>query len=208
MRERGRRTIETLERRIAPMASWLVERLRGIACDRSGAGAIEFAFAAPIFLCIYISAFEVTAGFTTARNVLKAAGTIADVVTRQPSVDKAYLDTMLDVATATVAPHSATGMKLRITGITIDSAGSPKVLWSWDQDGNAPYTVGSAVSVPSDMRSPSSFLVRSELSLPHQMLLFLGAGTDYSSQSRSITIHREFFYRQRLGDDIPCGDCS
>lgn len=188
--------------------SRLAQLFRHFRSSRSGASALEFAFAAPILIGIYISAFEITSGYTTARNVLKAAGTIADVVTRQPTVDKAFLSQMVDAAEATIAPHGADGLKLKITGITIDSATNPKVLWSWDQDGGKPYVVGSAATVPDDMLAPSSFLVRAELTLPHKMLLFLGSGTSYSSQLRSVNIRREFYYRQRLGTEILCSDCS
>ncbi|MFM2281753.1 MAG: hypothetical protein RLZZ444_3984 [Pseudomonadota bacterium] len=176
-------------------------RLKG---DRTGAAAIEFAIIAPILIGIYISAYEVTAGYSTARNVLKAAGTVADVVTRQPTVSKTFLSQMFDAAEATIAPHSATGMTMKVSGITIDSAGNARVLWSWNQDGGVPYSAGSTAPVPDDMQAPSSFLVRAEISLPHTMLLFLGS----ESETRSVTIRREFYYRQRLGAEILCTDCS
>jgi Flp pilus assembly protein TadG len=183
-------------------------RLRSFLADRSGASAIEFAFLAPILLAIYLSSFEITTGYTTSRKVLAAAGTVADVVTRQTSVDKAFLSGMIDTAEATVTPDSTDGMTMKITGVTIDSAGTAKVLWSWDQAGDAPYMTGASVSVPEDMRIPSTFLVHAEISLPHDILLFLPAGADATRSVRSITIYHEFFYRQRLGNDIPCSDCS
>lgn len=191
------------------------ERLRAVArrsnaflADRSGAGALEFAFLAPILLAIYLSSFEITMGYTVARKVLKAAGTVADIVTRQSTVDKTFLNEMLDTAEATVAPNGTTGMTMKISGITIDSAGNAKVLWSWDDAGNAPYTQGSTVAVPDDMKTPSSFLVHAEISLPHHMMLFLGSPTGFASSARSITISRDFYYRQRLSEDITCTDCS
>lgn len=183
-------------------------RFRTLFADRSGASAIEFAFLAPVLLAIYISSFEITEGYTTARKVLKAAGTVSDIVSRQSSVDKAYLNDMVDTAEATVAPDSTVGMTMKITGVTIDSAGNAKVLWSWNELGNAPYATGAAVSVPNDMRAPSSFLIHTEITLPHQILLFLASGASATNSARAITIHRDFFYRQRLGDDIPCSDCS
>jgi Flp pilus assembly protein TadG len=183
-------------------------RLKALRHDIAGAGAIEFAFLAPVLIALYVSSFEITTGYTAARNILKGAATVADIVTRQPSVDKAFLSEMLDTAEATIAPHSSSGMTLKITGITIDSAGNPSVLWSWDQDGNAPYSVGSTVDVPSDMRIPSSFLVHAEFSVPHTMLMFLGSGASFASETRTVTITREFYYRQRLSDDIVCSDCS
>jgi Flp pilus assembly protein TadG len=185
-----------------------VERLRGIAGNRSGASAIEFAFLAPILLAIYISSFEITTGYSVSQKTLKAAGTIADIVTRQDGVNKAFLSEMIDAAEATIAPSPAPGLKLKITGISIDSAGNAKVLWSWNESGAAPYAKGSAVSVPTDMKKANSFLVRSELSVQHTMLLFFGSPTGSEASTRTITIAREFFYRQRIGTDVPCSDCG
>lgn len=182
-------------------------RLGLIAHDRRGASAVEFAFLAPLLISIYITSFEITEGYTASDKVLKAAGTIADIVTRQPTVDRAFLGQMIDTAEAILAPHSVTGMSLRVTGITIDSAGNPEVLWSWDQDNNIPYAIGTTAPVPDDMRLPSSFLVRAELAVPHTLLLFLGSGADFTGETRTLTLSREFYYRQRLGNDIPCSDC-
>jgi Flp pilus assembly protein TadG len=186
----------------------LRDRLRRFAQERSGASAIEFAFLAPILVAIYISSFEITTGYSVSQKTLKAAGSIADIVTRQDSVDKAFLSEMIDAAESTIAPSPALGLKLKITGVTIDSSGTAKVLWSWNESGGTPYAKGSAVTVPADIKKPSSFLVRSELSVQHTMLLFFGGPSSLEPSSRTITISREFFYRQRLGSDVPCSDCG
>lgn len=182
--------------------------IRRFSDERSGASAIEFAFLAPILIAIYISSFEITAGYSVSQKTLKAAGSIADIVTRQDAVNKAFLSEMIDAAESTIAPSPALGLKLKITGVTIDSGGNAKVLWSWNESGGTPYTKGSVVTVPADMKKPGSFLVRSELSVQHTMLLFFGGPKGLGNSSRSITIRREFFYRQRLGSDVPCSDCS
>jgi len=186
----------------------IAERLRRLGRERSGASAIEFAFLAPILIAIYISSFEITTGYSVSQKTLKAAGSIADIVTRQDTVNKAFLSEMIDAAEATIAPSPAPGLKLKITGVTIDSAGNAKVLWSWNESGGKPYSKGSPVTVPADMKKPSSFLVHSELSIQHTMLLFFGAPAKLESSTRSITINREFFFRQRLGSDVPCSDCG
>ena len=142
------------------------------------------------------------------QKTLKAAGSIADIVTRQDTVNKAFLSEMIDAAEATIAPSPAPSLKLKITGVTIDSAGNAKVLCSWNESGGTPYSKGSPVTVPADMKKPSSFLVHSELSIQHTMLLFFGAPAKLESSTRSITINREFFFRQRLGSDVPCSDCG
>lgn len=196
------------EKRPRGLRQRVIDGLRRLGRERSGASALEFAFLAPILIAIYLSSFEITTGYATSQKVLKAAGSIADIVTRQNSVDKAFLSSMIDAAEATIAPASAPGLKLKITGITVDAAGTAKVLWSWNESGNAPYSKGSTVAVPDDFKKPNSFLVRSELSIQHTMLLFLGGPAKLEKSTRSITLSRQFFFRQRVGSDVPCGDCS
>jgi Flp pilus assembly protein TadG len=178
-------------------SSRLGRHLAGLWAARSGASAIEFAFLAPVLIALYIGSFEIT----------KAAGAVADIVARQSSVDKAFLSEMVDAAEATIAPDHTDGLTLKITGVTIDSAGNAKVLWSWDDAGTVPYVKGSAVTVPDDMRTPSSFLIHAEVSLPHTLLLFAASDASVERNVRTITLTRDFFYRQRLGEDIACSNC-
>ncbi|MFD1744608.1 pilus assembly protein [Rhizobium helianthi] len=182
--------------------------IRRYLADRSGIGGVEFAIIAPILIAIYISCFELTIGLSVAKRVTKATGTVADLVTQQTSVNKAYLSGMLNVSKAIFVPYNTNGAKisLKITGISIDSGGNPKVKWSWDQTGSRPYAAGTSVTdVPADLKTANSFLVRAELSVPHELFMVLPGVL--SSETRSITISRSYFYRQRLGDSIDCVDC-
>jgi len=188
-------------------SSRLGRHLAGLWAARSGASAIEFAFLAPVLIALYIGSFEITEAYNSAGKVLKAAGAVADIVARQSSVDKAFLSEMVDAAEATIAPDHTDGLTLKITGVTIDSAGNAKVLWSWDDAGTVPYVKGSAVTVPDDMRTPSSFLIHAEVSLPHTLLLFAASDASVERNVRTITLTRDFFYRQRLGEDIACSNC-
>ncbi|KAA0700005.1 pilus assembly protein [Neorhizobium sp. P12A] len=174
--------------------------------DKRGIGAIEFAILAPVLLLLYLGALEITVALSVAKRTSRASGTIADIVTQQSSVTKSFLATMPSAASAIFAPFGTTGMTMKITGITIDSSSKATVAWSWAQNGTTPYSAGSAASgVPTDMNTAGSFLVRTELSIPYQMLSF---GPDFlPSGTNTITISREYFYRQRTGQSIPCSDC-
>ncbi|MEB3043231.1 TadE/TadG family type IV pilus assembly protein [Rhizobium mulingense] len=174
--------------------------------ERKGAGAIEFAILFPVLVMLYIGAFEITIGLSVSKRATRAAGSIADLVTQQQSVTKSTLAEMRAVATAIFVPYNSTSLTLKITGITVDASANAKVLWSWAQDGSVPYAKNVAVSdVPSDMKTANSFLVRTELSIPYTMFLF--APNFMPDGMRTITISRSYFYRQRQGDSIPCGDC-
>lgn len=180
--------------------------LRRFLSDRQGIGGVEFALLAPMLIVIYLCAFELMMGFTVAKKATAASSTIADLVSRaDKSVTKTDLAGMVDVADAIFVPYSVNNLSLKITGVKVDANKQATVAWSWSNTGTAPYGVGAAVKVPDDMLIASTFLVHSELSVGHELLLYLPA---LSGQNiKNITIPREFFFRQRVGDNITCNDC-
>ena len=189
-----------------PAYRGIMMRLRALLADRRGLGAVEFALIAPLLLSLYITSFELTIGLSVSKRVTRSAGTVADLVTQQSKVTPTFLKTMLDVSASLFAPYVVSNLKMRVTGIKLDANSNPTVLWSWDQDSNKPYAKGSPVIIPSDMRSPNSFLVRAEVSVTHKLFMFMPGLLPDSV--RNITIQREYFYRQRLGDEITCEPCA
>jgi Flp pilus assembly protein TadG len=183
----------------------LALRLKALWVDRRGVGGVEFALIAPLLLCLYITAFELTIGLSISKRTTRTASTIADLVTQQTAVTPTTLATMKDVANSIFVPYSPKNLSLKITGVTLDGSGNPTVAWSWDQLNGRPYAVGSPVNVPTDMRSPNTFLVRAEVSVTHQ--LFMVMPGLLPSQLQTITMGRQYFYRQRVGTSIDCTGC-
>jgi Flp pilus assembly protein TadG len=186
--------------------SRFVHLVRRLARDRDGIGAIEFAILVPVLLLLYLGALQTTIALSIAQRASRAAGTVADVLTQQTSVTKSTLATMPSLASAIFSPYVITGITLKITGIQIDASSKATVLWSWEQDGTTAYTANSVVTgVPADLNKASSFLVRTELAVPYNLISF---GPDFlPSGMNSITMRRQYFYRQRSGTSITCGDC-
>jgi Flp pilus assembly protein TadG len=182
--------------------------LSRLAHDCRGVGAIEFAIIVPVLLLLYLGAAQTTVALSFAKRASRSAGTIADIVTQQapsPGINKAFLATMPAVAAVTFSPFGTTGLILKVTGISIDAASKATVAWSWAQDGSKPYVVNSAVTVPTDLTTASSFLVRTELNIPYTVSTF---GSDFlPAGTNTINIQRQYFYRQRQGTSIPCTDC-
>lgn len=189
-----------------PVRRWpTFSRLRSVLRDRKGAGAVEFALIVPLLLCLYITAFELTIGLSIAKRTTRSASTIADLVTQQNSVTPTWLATMTDATGAIFAPYTAQNLSIKVTGITIDSSSKATVKWSWEQASGRPYTAGSVVNMPSDMKIPSTFVVRAEVSVSHQ--LFMVMPGLLPSQLQTVTISRQYYYRQRVGSDLPCSLC-
>jgi len=201
----GRLPPPSNDKGLAALAHAMRKRLSRFGRDRSGMGAVEFAMIAPLLLMLYITAFEVTIGLSVAKRATRSAGAIADLTTQADTVNLATLNTMKDVAGAIFAPYSTDDMTLQITGIDVDSAGKATVRWSWAGNGTAPYAKNAAFSLPTNIATPSSFLVHARVSVPHELLMFMPGLMPASMQN--ITISREYYFRQRINDAVSCTGC-
>lgn len=183
----------------------LLQKVRRFRQDDQGVGAIEFALLFPLLLVVYLTAVEITIGLSVAKRATSSASTVADLVTQQDKVSKSFLTTMGDVAKSIFVPYGNGSMTLKLTGITIDASSKATVAWSWANDGTRPYVPNSPATVPTGMVAPSTFLVRSELSIPHELMIYLPAFSGW--QVKKLNISREYYYRQRVGNNIACTDC-
>lgn len=179
-------------------------RLRRFIDDRRGVGAIEFAIIAPLLMMAYIGAFEISVGIAMFRKVSRAASTVSDLLTQNKTTNKATLDTMKDVTKNVIAPFSQDGYALKITGIAIAADGTATVAWSRDQNAATPYAKGTKVTLPTNMDATDTFVVRTELSVPHTVLLMMPGLT---SQINKVNLAKTSYFRQRVGDKIECSDC-
>jgi Flp pilus assembly protein TadG len=186
-------------------AGHLATAMRRLVDDRQGVGGVEFAIVAPMLIVLYLMAFELTMGLSVAKKTSMASSTVADFVARQENVNKAFLATMSDVSGAIFVPYPSNDLVIKVSGIKIDSSKSAKVAWSWSTTGVAPYAVGTTAPVPADMLVADTFLIRSELSVSHELMMYLPGLS--GTQAKSLTIGREFYFRQRLGTEVTCTDC-
>ncbi|OOG74516.1 pilus assembly protein [Sinorhizobium sp. A49] len=176
-----------------------------LAKDRSGFGAIEFAMVIPMLVVAYIGAFEVTLGFTVKSKVERAASSVADMIAQQSEVNKTYLGNMSNVAKSILAPYQNSGFTLKMTGIKVDAANNGTVVWSRDQNGAIPYAANSPTTVPAQFASTEAFVVRTELVVPHELLLF-AEGLN-SSTLKTINLSKTAYFRSRQAEIIKCPDC-
>jgi Flp pilus assembly protein TadG len=193
---------------LATMTGMLIglKRLaRTIRRNNDGVGAVEFALIAPVLIILYIGSLEVSVAMSVNKKLARAASTVADLITQENSVNKTYLESMVNVGQSVMTPFRSDGLKVKVTGISVDSAGQATASWSW-QDGNSrPYAVGSVQSLPTDLAIPNTFLVRTELEFDHQLLLVMPGLSDVDI--RTLNMKKTYHLRQRLGDSIPCSNC-
>lgn len=176
-----------------------------LARDKRGVGAVEFAIVTPILIMAYIGAFELSLGFTVSGKVARASSTVADLVAQQSTVDKTYLGNMKYVVQSMLAPYKGSNFTFKITGIQVDSSNNGKVIWSRDQDGATPYAANSTATLPAQFATKGAFVIRTELVVPHELLLF---APDLASKSiKSINLSKTAYFRSRQAETIPCSNC-
>lgn len=184
----------------------ILRRIRTFLRNRSGVGAIEFALVAPMLILLYIGSAEISVAMSINKKVARAASTVADLVTQKNSVDKAFLGSMVDVANAIMSPYNESPVKLKITEIHIDGSKNATVFWSWDQDGNTPYTKGDAVALSDDLLVADTDLVRAEMSFDHSLFMPGAQSMDIST----LTLSKTYYLRPRGDNQVTLcsGSCS
>ncbi len=173
--------------------------------DKKGIGAVEFAIVTPILIMAYIGAFEISLGFTVSGKVARAASTVADLVAQQSTVDKTYLGNMKNVAQTMLAPYKGFNFTLKISGIKVDNTNKGTVIWSRDQNGATPYAVNSTVNLPAQFATKGAFVIRTELIVPHELLLF--APNLASKSITKINLAKTAYFRSRQAETISCTNC-
>lgn len=177
-------------------------RLRG---NRDGVGAVEFALIAPVLIILYMGSLEISVAMSVNKKLARASSTVADLITQEESVDKAYLTSMVNVVESVMTPFRSEGVRVKVTGIAINGAGNATASWSWQDNGSRPYSVGSTQTLPADLAIPNTFLVRTEVEFDHKLLLVLPgvSGVDI----RTLKMAKTYHLRQRMGNSVTCSNC-
>lgn len=184
--------------------SRLLTRLRRLGRDKKGVGAVEFAIVAPVLLMVYIGAFESSLGFTMARKVARASSTVADIFSQESSLTASKIDSADAIARSILAPFEGASLSYNITGIKV-SSGAGTVEWSRNEKKQKPYTKGTTVTLPAGIAPTDGFIIRTEMVVPHELLLF--APGLLPSEYKTINLSRTSYFLQRSGESISCADC-
>lgn len=96
--------------------------------ERSGASAVEFALIAPMMILFFLASITVFDLYRTYQNIVQANGIVADVISRQTSVDSTFIANLYSVFTH-LQQNSAAPIALRISSVK-KTAGVYKLDWS------------------------------------------------------------------------------
>ena len=169
--------------------------LKKLGRDRRGVSAVEFALIAPAMVASYFGMAEITQALLAERKAAHAASAIGDLVSQSASVSSADVTDIFAIASTIMAPYATTTLKMRVSSVTADSGGTPKVDWS-SGSGLTALTAGSTVTgIPSGVISASQSVVMSEVTYtydsPVDMLM-----------PNAVTFSRKFYLRPRKSDKV------
>lgn len=122
----------------------ILETLR----DRRGVAALEFAMIAPVMIVMFFGIAELGQGLIAERRVSHATSALGDLAAQGQSIGASSADDMFAASTDIMAPLPANPLKLRVSSVTGDSKGKPKVDWSYVSAGSGLSAYGDCTSPP------------------------------------------------------------
>jgi len=162
--------------------------------DRSGFSAVEFALVLPLMMLLFLGGTELGDALTIDRKVTHAASALGDLVAQSRTISDHDMDDILDAVTAIIAPYDQDKLRIRVTGVAIDSKGKATVAWS-DARNDIPAVMGTAVSLPAGVGQPNSFVVATEVHYEYTPAYgYVMTG--------SFDLNHSFHLRPRAGDKV------
>jgi Flp pilus assembly protein TadG len=144
------------------MTKKLTRICRRFGRSTDGLAAVEFAMIMPILLLRFLATID--AGTVIAIYMKERSATYSlDAITNQyTSVQTTDLQSITGATSLILSPYSSAPLVGTVSQIYINSKGNATVSWSYSPTGSA-RAVGSSVSVPTAMATPSSNLILGEL---------------------------------------------
>jgi Flp pilus assembly protein TadG len=137
--------------------------LRRFAKGRQGLAAIEFAFILPILLTMYFGLVEVGQGVMADRKVTALTRALADLASQTSTIANTDMSNIFDAAATVMAPFTDANPAMSVSHVVVDDKGVAKVCWS-DQRNSTALARGSVVTLPDDLKTPSTSLIMAKSS--------------------------------------------
>lgn len=169
--------------------------LRKLGRDRRGVSAVEFALIAPAMIACYFGMAEITQALLAERKAAHAASAIGDLVAQSSSVSTADITDIFAIASTIMQPYSTRSLQMRVSSLTADAGGTPKVDWS-SGSGMAALATGATVTgVPTGVVSAGQSVVMSEVTYSYDSPVDV-------MMPNAVTFNRKFYLRPRKSEKV------
>jgi Flp pilus assembly protein TadG len=135
---------------------------RRFAKSTRGVAAVEFATVLPVLSVIFLASFDGGRAIAVYMKVRAASYTLAAIANQYAVINDAAMSGIFTATADVLAPYPTGPLGLTVSQITIDAKGNATVSWSSTQGGTA-RAVGSAITVPTNLATPSSYLILGEV---------------------------------------------
>src|ERR1700722_2732576 len=139
----------------------LMRPLSKFSADKRGIAAIEFAILLPLMVTLYLGCVELTNGVAIQRKVTLTARALADLSSQFTSIANSDMTNILNAASDIIVPYPSAQLEAVVSELSINAQGQAVVVWSSAYNGTA-RSVGSVVSIPTNLATPNSYLVLGE----------------------------------------------
>lgn len=169
----------------------LLSRLRR---DKRGVSAVEFALIAPALIAFYFGLAEFTQAMMAERRASHVASSMGDLVAQSTQVSSSTITDIFTIGSTIMSPFPTNTLKMRLSSVTANSSGTPKVDWS-SGSGLSALSTGSTVTLPSGLVTAGQSVIMSEVTYTYDSPVsqFIHG---------SITFTKKFYLRPRKSDQV------
>lgn len=151
-----------------------------------GSALVEAALIIPVGILLFVGISEFAQGFTINRRLEAAAGTAADLVTRQQTVSTAELAGIKNMIDEIIKPYPVNTLSFRVTSILTDDTASATVGWSYAEGPDlSAHANGANLTIPTGLVGPSSSIILAEIryAFSSSLSLLIPAGIPMRAKS-------------------------
>lgn len=151
--------------------------------ENSGVAAVEFALILPLMLLLYVGTMEVSIAVSVDRKLARMANTVGDLIGQSDGALTG--DDVADIFTVSnhiMQPYPFTPTVV-VSGVQVDpvNANEVTVAWSCSTDSNTNTTIGASTDIPSNIRSPGAFIIRTTVFLDYTPIMGFPDNQDRNS---------------------------
>ena len=132
---------------------------------RDGVALLEFALVLPLLALMLFGSVDAGRALAINGKVRAVASQTALMTAHSTLLYQADIDELLGAADLMFAPYAGKGETITVSQISIANNGRATIMWS-ASSGGTPRTQGSTISVPTNLVTPSSYLILAEVAYP------------------------------------------
>ncbi len=177
----------------------MIHLLRNLWRKRGGTAAVEFAFALPVLIVMFLGVFEVSQALIIYMKVIDVADTVSDLVAQQKQIAGGDIDNYYIAGQLVMTPSAGSGLGLAIASVVFDpNTGNPSVAWHVEEGGAAQMPDAAAAANGLGSKGDSVIVAQATYTYKSTIGYVLPQG---------ITMSARVFSRPRVVFTIPCIPC-